>query len=132
MNTTTLARNSDSTKPAAKSGRSSGPKVSESDVDQASAKTDPDATKKQKATKLMEQARAALESGDLSTAQAKAEEANRLNVAYKLFDDLPEVVLNEVAARRAAENIASTADTSVCQNYNPSMCLVILNCRISK
>src|SRR5881398_3070089 len=39
-------------------------------------------------------------------AQAKAEQAAQLNVAFKLFEDMPEVVLNEIEERRSAENVA--------------------------
>ena len=110
MNTTTLARYADTKKSSTSAARTTADKSAGGD--QPVAKTDSNSSKKQLANKLMTQARKALEAGDLDTAQAKAEEADRLNVTYKLFEDLPEIVLNDVAARRASENIASKAKDS--------------------
>ena len=56
------------------------------------------------ALKLLEQARRDLQAGNFESAQAKAEQAQQLNVVYKLFEDMPEVVLNEIEDRRIAEN----------------------------
>lgn len=67
------------------------------------------ATPKQQATKLLEMARADLESGNVAGAKAKAEQAANLNVSYKLFEDRPELVLNAVTAAMAASNIARNA-----------------------
>lgn len=62
--------------------------------------------KKQQAKKLLELAKQDIANGNLDSAQARAEQAAELNVAYEIFDDLPEVLLTEIAARRAAEGIA--------------------------
>jgi general secretion pathway protein D len=64
--------------------------------------------KKQQANRLLELARQDIANGNLDAAQAKVEQAAEMNVAYKLFEDMPEVVMNEIAARRAAEGIAAT------------------------
>lgn len=63
-------------------------------------------SRKQQAIRLLEQARQDIANGNLDAAQAKAEQAAQLNVAYKLFEDMPELVLSEVAANRAAANVA--------------------------
>ena len=49
---------------------------------------------------FMAQAREALEAGDLATAEAHAARAQELNVAFKTFDDRPELILQEIAARQ--------------------------------
>lgn len=72
-------------------------------------------SKKQQAARLLELARQDIANGNLDGAQAKADEAGKLNVAYALFDDMPELVLNDIAARRASEGIAQAkpaADTT--------------------
>uniref|UniRef100_A0A7C4QX10 Type II/III secretion system secretin-like domain-containing protein n=1 Tax=Schlesneria paludicola TaxID=360056 RepID=A0A7C4QX10_9PLAN len=63
-------------------------------------------SKKQQALRLLEQARKDLEAGNYQAARDKALKAEELNVAYQLFDDRPELVLNQVAAMMAAANIA--------------------------
>ncbi|MBS0201369.1 MAG: hypothetical protein JSS49_00610 [Planctomycetes bacterium] len=65
-------------------------------------------SKKQQAVRLLELARQDIANGNLEAAQAKADQAEQLNVAYGLFDDTPELVQSDVAARRAAEGIAET------------------------
>ena len=69
----------------------------------------PNESQKQQAIKLLELARQDMNNGNLDGAQSKAEQAGQLNVAYKLFEDMPELVLNEVAARRASEGLAKNA-----------------------
>jgi general secretion pathway protein D len=61
---------------------------------------------KAQATRLLELAREDLKNGNYAAAQQKAEQAQQIPVAYKLFEDRPELVLNEVAAHAVAENIA--------------------------
>jgi general secretion pathway protein D len=61
---------------------------------------------RKKAVRLLELARKDIANGNLDAAQSKAEEAAQINVAYKLFEDMPELVLTDIAARRAAENVA--------------------------
>ena len=104
QNTTTIARNSGSKSSNTTAGKAKRGKDSDGGQEQAS--DNADSAQKQQALKLIEQARKAMEAGDLETAQAKAEQAERLNVVYKLFEDMPDVVLNEVAARRASQNLA--------------------------
>ena len=106
QNTTTIARNSGSKSSTSAAGKTKAGKDADRGLEQASASDNADSAKKQQALKLVEQARKAMEAGDLETAQAKAEQAERLNVVYKLFEDMPDVVLNEIAARRASQNIA--------------------------
>lgn len=62
--------------------------------------------RKQQALKLIELAREDLKHGNLEGARQKALEAEKLNVAYQLFEDRPELVLSDVAAHMAAMNIA--------------------------
>lgn len=64
------------------------------------------ATPKQQSNKLLEMARADLKNGNVEGAKAKAEQAAKLNVSYKLFEDRPELVLNDVTAAMASSNIA--------------------------
>ena len=66
-------------------------------------------TQRQQALQLLKSAREDLKNGNFDAAQEKAQQAQKLEVAYKLFDDLPEVVLNDIAAHRAASNIAQAA-----------------------
>lgn len=73
----------------------------------AAPKAETDDRRKQ-AVKLLAQAREDLANGNLEAAQAKAEQAEKMNVAFGLFEDMPEVVMNDIAARRAAEGIAET------------------------
>ena len=77
-------------------------------------------SRKQQAIRLLEQARQDLANGNLDAAQAKAEQAAQLNVTYKLFEDMPELVLSEVAANRAAANIADTRPEPPTTNVAPS------------
>jgi len=64
--------------------------------------------RRQQAMALLQKAREDLANGNLDGAQAKAEQAEKLNVAFGLFEDMPEIVLNDVAARRASEGIAQS------------------------
>lgn len=77
-------------------------------------------SKKQQAARLLELARQDIANGNLDGAQAKAEQAEQLNVAYKLFDDMPEVILSDIAARRASEGIAAAPATQNPANTSPS------------
>ena len=106
QNTTTIARNSGPKSSNSAAGKGKSGKDADRGLEQASAVDNADSGKKLQALKLIEQARKAMEAGDLETAQAKAEQAEQLNVVYKLFEDMPDVVLNEIAARRASQNIA--------------------------
>jgi len=62
---------------------------------------------KAEAERLLKLARDDLRNGNLQAAQAKAEQVQQMDVAYKLFEDRPELVLNDVAANMAAANIAA-------------------------
>ncbi|MCA9094395.1 MAG: hypothetical protein KDA68_12975, partial [Planctomycetaceae bacterium] len=54
---------------------------------------------------LLIEARAALQSGDLETAKSKVAEAEKLGSVYKLLDDRPELVREEIAkAEKSTEN----------------------------
>jgi general secretion pathway protein D len=61
---------------------------------------------KQQAARLLELARQDLKNGNMAGAQEKAQQAQQLSVAYKLFEDRPELVMNDIAAFQAASNIA--------------------------
>ncbi len=60
---------------------------------------------KQRAMKLLEEARLALQQGNLPLARAKAQEARQIRATYDLWDDRPELVLADVE-RLDAANIA--------------------------
>jgi len=77
-------------------------------------------SQKQQALKLLELARQDMNNGNLDGAQAKAEQAGQLNVAYKLFEDMPELVLNEVAARRASEGLAQNGAATPTRGASPT------------
>ena len=77
-------------------------------------------SQKQQALKLLELARQDMSNGNLDGAQAKAEQAGQLNVAYKLFEDMPELVLNEVAARRASEGLAQNGAAAPTKGTSPA------------
>ena len=62
---------------------------------------------KAEATRLLAQAREDLKNGNIQAAQDKANAVQKMDVAYKLFEDRPELVLNDVAANMAASNIAA-------------------------
>lgn len=72
------------------------------------AKPGPDA-QKQEVQRLLQAAREDLKNGNLDGAKEKAEKAEKFDVAYKLFDDRPELVLSDIAAAMAASNIAQQA-----------------------
>ena len=98
-NTTTFANATNKSKSA-----------SQAVATQGQAGTQPSAakdSKKQQAARLLDLARQDITNGNLEAAQSKAEQAAQLNVAYGLFEDMPELVLNDVAARRASEGIAN-------------------------
>ncbi len=86
----------------------------------ASAKPDtsPDAIK---ARKLLREAREALLQGRMSVAREKANEASRLNVAYNVLDDRPELVMADIdsamrgqgkSARNQTNNVAAVESTA--------------------
>ena len=106
LKTTTFARNSGQKSTNADGVRTAGDSSPAADMRQGANANDSDTAKKQRALKLLAQARKDLDSGNLESAQAKAEEAQQLNVAFKLFEDMPEIVLNEIEDRRATENVA--------------------------
>ncbi|HUQ68075.1 MAG TPA: hypothetical protein VM165_01045, partial [Planctomycetaceae bacterium] len=66
---------------------------------------------KQQATRLLELAKQDLKNGNPAAAREKAEMAQQLNVAYKLFEDRPELVMNDIAAYQASANVAQTSAT---------------------
>ena len=56
------------------------------------------------ALRLLSEAKQSLRSGNLKEAREKTEQASQLNVAYAIFDDRPDLILQEV---RAAESRAA-------------------------
>ena len=54
------------------------------------------------AVALVKEAREALKAGDLELAREKALSAQRLNVGYRTFEDLPELVLQDINAQSAS------------------------------
>lgn len=62
---------------------------------------------KQSAERLLKLARQDLQTGNLEGARAKAEQAQKIDVMYKLFEDRPELVMNDIAAQMAASNLAA-------------------------
>ena len=75
-------------------------------VEQAGDSNNADQAKKQRALELLKQARIELKAGKLEAAQAKAEQAQQLKVTYSLWEDMPEVVMNEIEERRSVEGAA--------------------------
>ncbi len=75
-------------------------------LEQTGDSNEPEAVRKQRALELLQQARVDLKAGNLDAAQANAERAQQMRVAFKLFEDVPEVILNEIEDRRATENVA--------------------------
>ncbi|HAH43624.1 MAG TPA: hypothetical protein DCM07_01985, partial [Planctomycetaceae bacterium] len=70
-------------------------------------------SEKEQAARLLEQARAALQAGKLDSAKALAQQASQVDVAYRLFDDRPELVLDEIKrARAGAGTLASTGNAT--------------------
>lgn len=68
---------------------------------------------KAEAQQLLTAARQALNAGDLDVARAKALAAMELNVSYKLFEERPELVLNDIeSAQSAASLAANSADAT--------------------
>ncbi|WLD10944.1 hypothetical protein [Planctellipticum variicoloris] len=61
---------------------------------------------KQKVAALLELARKDIEAGNLESARDKAVQASEFQVAYKLFEDQPELVLQDIDARMAFQNVA--------------------------
>ncbi|OYW18424.1 MAG: hypothetical protein B7Z55_10670, partial [Planctomycetales bacterium 12-60-4] len=69
--------------------------------------TAPPNSAKAEAERLLKLAREDLKNGNYQAAQEKAQKVQQMDVAYKLFEDRPELVLNDVAANLAAANIAA-------------------------
>src|SRR5690606_18660950 len=53
------------------------------------------------ALELLKQSRAALENGQPELAQRKAADAQKLNASYALFDDRPDLVMQEIRMAQA-------------------------------
>jgi tetratricopeptide (TPR) repeat protein len=70
---------------------------------------------KQQALRLLELAREDLSQGQFDAANSKAEQAARLKVAFKLFDDMPELVISDIATQRAQAGLASSKSRAVQQ-----------------
>jgi general secretion pathway protein D len=119
----TVARNSTSAKPRSGASVSTGgaaqpfpddaelansdaPGSPRSAASPSAARTAKIAGSKAEAMKLLELARQDLKNGQLQAAQDKATQAQQMNVAYKLFEDRPEMLLNDIAAAMAAANVA--------------------------
>lgn len=110
--TMTLAKNNVEEAPTAKTPAKAAAMPADFDVADSTppAKAAPTASPKQQSSKLLELARADLKNGNVDGAKAKAEQAAKLNVSYKLFEDRPELVLNDVAAAMASANLAQAND----------------------
>lgn len=105
MKTTTLARQA-----APKSAKQAAVEFGDDSAEEPQAEVagganESAASKKLRAVELLKQARAELEAGRFDAAKKKVEQAQELRVAFKLWEDMPEVVLNDIEERRA-ENVA--------------------------
>ncbi|MEQ9068658.1 MAG: hypothetical protein RLO18_18120, partial [Gimesia chilikensis] len=72
------------------------------------AQSDSGSSSKDQATRLLKQARAELNSGNLNSARELAQQASQLDVAYRLFDERPELILDEIKRAQSAGQLAST------------------------
>ncbi|WP_139228403.1 type II secretion system protein GspD [Planctomicrobium piriforme] len=86
------------------------------------------------ALELLKQARVSLAEGQMEVAQAKASEAQNLNASYALFDDRPDLVMQEVRMLQARSMMqpqqapAATAPTAVTgQQQKKQQALACLN-----
>ncbi|MCA9020845.1 MAG: hypothetical protein KDA74_11925, partial [Planctomycetaceae bacterium] len=71
---------------------------------------------KEQAARLLKQARAELQTGRLDSARALAQQASQLDVAYRLFDDRPELVLDEIKrAQSGAGSLAASGNSGSTQ-----------------
>ncbi|MBM82902.1 MAG: hypothetical protein CMJ78_20255, partial [Planctomycetaceae bacterium] len=66
------------------------------------------ANPREKAKQLLAAAREDMRAGKLEEAKAKATAASKLNVAFRLFEDRPELILREIATQSPTTNIATT------------------------
>jgi hypothetical protein len=66
----------------------------------------PKSATKAEALRLLAAAREDIKNGNLAGAQEKAQQVEEMGVAFKLFEDRPELVLSDAAAAMAASNIA--------------------------
>lgn len=71
------------------------------------AQSAPGSSGKDQAVRLLKQARAELQSGNLDSARELAQQASQLDVAYRLFDDRPELVLDEIKRAQSAGQLAA-------------------------
>ena len=110
MKTTTLLRNPGS-KVATQSAADFAPAAEPAQTATGNA-NESAASKKARAVELLKQARADLDAGQLDSAKKKAEQAQELRVAFKLWEDMPEVVLNDIEERRSVDNVAQNGDES--------------------
>ncbi len=75
------------------------------------ASSDEGAASKEAALKLLGEARQSLAAGDVKGAKAKAAQAQDLDVAYGIFDDTPELVLQDVRNTESRASIAASRQT---------------------
>ena len=71
------------------------------------------------AQQLLKEARAAVAAGDLDAATAKAKQAETLQASYRLFDDRPDLVMNDIDRVRSQAAIATAPEASA--DADPSM-----------
>ncbi|QDU52469.1 outer membrane porin HofQ [Gimesia panareensis] len=71
------------------------------------AQSGPASSSKDQAARLLKQARTELKSGNLDSARELAQQASQLDVAYRLFDDRPELVLDEIKRAQSVGSLAA-------------------------
>ena len=68
-------------------------------------------TDKDQSAKLLKQARAELQSGNYDSARELALQASQMDVAYRLFDDRPELILDEIKRAQSGSSLAATGSS---------------------
>ena len=66
--------------------------------------------RKLRALKLMKAARECIMAGKLDQAQEKAEQADKLRVAFQVFEETPDLILKEIQEQRANEKVARNSN----------------------
>ncbi|MCA9016029.1 MAG: tetratricopeptide repeat protein, partial [Planctomycetaceae bacterium] len=75
------------------------------------AQSDARSSDKEQSEKLLKQARAELQSGRYDSARELALQASQLDVAYRLFDDRPELILDEIKRAQSGNSLAATGSS---------------------
>ena len=72
------------------------------------------------ALKLIAEARAAMQAGDMATARRKAEQAEKIDATFKVFDDRPELVLSDAGKQPVTQRKAGAQVQTVSATGSPA------------